>query len=230
MHVDLQQAAASEYVDRMTVMLVDHCPNLEELLLRVGTHGTPNNISQLIHKAHWPRLKVLSLAGQVTEDQDDTLNSFFSNHPQLECLQLCEGITRSPIMRLSNLPNLKSLHLGWGVACRDISEEVTKNLEYVGLFLESGQGSKLGTLLSKMSELRQFELVGVPTPVSLESLQSMVEACPRLERLALHAGHLDIEKDALAVSILSSVIVFHCTHCTSRIIRHCAGSSLVSLA
>lgn len=206
MHVNLDHSVASKYVDRMTKMLVDHCPDLEELLLRLGSRTSPNNISALIENGYWPRLKNLSLAAELSRDHDTVLTAFFTKHPQLERLQLCEGITRSPILRLSNLPNLRSLHLGWGVACKDIAIEVTQNLEYLGLYLDSGQDERLGELLAKMPRLRQFELVGVITPLSLASVVSLVTACPRLERFALHGGHLEIEEETFNVSVASIAV------------------------
>lgn len=115
-------------------------------------------------------------------------------------------------MRLSNLPNLRSLHLGWGVACRDIAPEVTQNLEYLGLFLDSGADEKLGRLLTKMPKLRQFELVGVSEPLSLHSLTSMVKACPCLERLAIHGAHLEVEEEAFDVSLSLRRLSLRGTH------------------
>lgn len=211
MHVSLDEAVAREYVERMTEMLIDRCPDLEELLLRLGSQEAPNDITSLVTTARWPRLKRLSLAAKVHDDEE-VLANFLAKHPQLQELQLCQGITASPIVRLSNLPNLRSLHLGWGVACRDIAPEVTQNLEYLGLFLDSGADEKLGRLLTNMPKLRQFELVGVSEPLSLHSLTSMVKACPCLERLAIHGAHLEVEEEAFDVSLSLRRLSLRGTH------------------
>jgi hypothetical protein len=96
------------YDSYMLDMLLEHCPNLEDLHIP-GTDG----IARLFLHAWWPHLKRLSFGyGGVplTKWNDLSIQTFLEKHQTLE--RLCLPNQSQATWSVNRLPNLKALDTG----------------------------------------------------------------------------------------------------------------------
>lgn len=105
----MSPATHVEYTKLMVHMLVNHCPNLEDL--QIFQDDLPDDpMKTLFSTARWPTLRRLAVGGESLEESADL---FFACHQSLGCL--CIGVDDGrtiPSIHIS--PNLRFLNVGWG--------------------------------------------------------------------------------------------------------------------
>jgi hypothetical protein len=176
-----------EHSHHMADMLVNRCPNLEDLQI-MGVRVLPP-ILRLLMDGHWPLLKRVSFADSHGL-LDHLYESFFETNPNLERFCILGARTIPPIC----LPNLRSLRLDRWTRCHLIPDDCP-NLEY----LEVGSEDCMPEILIQMHTLR---CLVVHIHVSdFDYLQQLAIVIPQVERLALCLEyHLRSSKSANDVS------------------------------
>jgi hypothetical protein len=118
------------YVKRIFEMLIDQCPQLEDLQL---SNTQPLDITLLAQRGRWPFLRNLVLCGM--EDTatitvtNANLSEFINAQPHLERLYISCSNTTLPVYEL---PELLALHLRRGATFnKKKSFPVAKRLEYL---------------------------------------------------------------------------------------------------
>lgn len=172
-------------------MLVDRCPDLEDLHIQAKDSSSPGNMYPLIERGRWPSLKRLSLAIEVGVEERDIMDVFLKNHTTLERLYFCDAHFEpaGPAFPLNNLPNLRSLHMDLG-AQFTICSELANRLDHLGLkfFIPSHDPS---SLVPRMPILRSFVYDTTISPDGSTRFRDMLMGFPTLERLAINADLLN---------------------------------------
>ncbi|KAH7931421.1 hypothetical protein BV22DRAFT_1190682 [Leucogyrophana mollusca] len=109
---DLDNESDRTRLESLQTMLIDNMPNIENLNLDFCTSISLINVSQLLSRAHWDRLREITFLDASCTPK--ALNAFLSAHPTLVSLRLSSmmGGRRWGEIELPEgaLPNLMHLH------------------------------------------------------------------------------------------------------------------------
>jgi hypothetical protein len=199
----------------MLDMLIHRCPRLEDLQLYQRHAFVDMDFRQLFKHGRWPMLKKLSLVSDMIPPTGDGVYEFFDAHPTLEHIFIPKLTHITPVQRMENIPNVRSLGC---VHPLHLNVNIFTHLEFLALdFAHGWERYDFGILaLPRLSVLRCLSLNSVQFPSLSAILPRIARAVPNLERLHFnHEGGWDaftvpgILNDEDGVSALLLASLYH---------------------
>lgn len=188
-------------------MLVEHCPDLEELAIG-GAAPCPRLFDiRPVSYGQWPRLRSLTLGDLVMQAppkndgrKEPSFMAFLRSHPQLRCLKM-QHVGGDSFPSTLNLPPaaLPSLHTFSGplTYVRTLPQPwLLENLSLTGLQHSTSSFPRLFSTLQQLTSLKSLSILidlSLYTTIN-RSLQprdhtkifhSLLASCPRLSHLDL---------------------------------------------
>jgi hypothetical protein len=189
----IDQMTVSAYLSQMVDMLVNRCPRLEYIQLRLD-HAQPTDITQFFECGHWPMLKKLSIGGETIEDSpmilpgSDIFNKFLRNHPTLDHLYIRHT---GPRLALTDGTHLHAIDVDPDVLdIRRLYPFDTHHLEFLATIDLSGVDRDQNLhILSQMPSLRALVVkCDVFSPAVQDGLMKAIPLIEKLEFVGYHGG------------------------------------------
>lgn len=195
----------------MVDMLVNRCPRLEYLQLRLD-HAQNTDITQLFERGRWPMLKKLSIGGKTTRDSpmilpnSDIMNKFLTNHPMLERVYIRHG---GPPLALTDIEHLHAIDVDpEPLDMQRLNPRDIRHFEYLTTVDLSGLDRDRN--LHILSHLPSLRALVVKCDILSSSVQEgLIEATPLIEKLEFVGYYGDRNFSTSEILDQHGVCTFH---------------------